>query len=356
MSSATQLLAMGNPLLDMQISTDQKMLDKYGLKANDAVLVNDAQKGIYAEVASMSPVYVAGGAAQNAARCAQYILPEHSTVYLGAVGDDDLANQLREANKKAGLKELYQVVKEFPTGACACLITGHHRSLCTQLGAAEKFSPSHLKTEAVVKAIQDAKFYYLGGFFLTHGIESAMELAQVSAQNQKVFTMNLSAPFIAEFFKDNVDQLLPFVDFLFGNESEAAAYAAAHSWDTKDLPTIAVRIAALPKKVETRPRVVIITQGAESTIVASTSPSAFGSCGGLKEVESGHVLIVPVSPLKHEEIVDTNGAGDAFAGGVLGGLVLQKPIDECIQIGHKLGQMCVGQVGPQLKWPKVNVV
>jgi adenosine kinase len=125
---------------------------------------------------------------------------------------------------------------------------------------------------------------------------------------------------------------------------------------TKDLPTIAVRIAALPKKVETRPRVVIITQGAESTIVASTSPSAFGSCGGLKEVESGHVLIVPVSPLKHEEIVDTNGAGDAFAGGVLGGLVLQKPIDECIQIGHKLGQMCVGQVGPQLKWPKVNVV
>ncbi|PLW16585.1 hypothetical protein PCANC_15006 [Puccinia coronata f. sp. avenae] len=46
MSSATQLLAMGNPLLDMQISTDQKMLDKYGLKANDAVLVNDTQKGM----------------------------------------------------------------------------------------------------------------------------------------------------------------------------------------------------------------------------------------------------------------------------------------------------------------------
>ncbi|KAA1110499.1 adenosine kinase [Puccinia graminis f. sp. tritici] len=356
MSASTKLLAMGNPLLDMQISTDEKMLEKYGLKANDAVLVNDSQKGIYAEVASLSPVYVAGGAAQNAARCAQYILPENSTVYLGAVGDDDLANQLREANKKAGLKELYQVVKEFPTGACACLITGHHRSLCTQLGAAEKFSPSHLKTEPVVKAIQDAQIYYLGGFFLTHGIESSLALAQAATESQKIFTMNLSAPFIAEFFKDNVDQLLPHVDYLFGNESEAAAYAAAHNWDTKDLPTIAVRIAALPKKVQTRPRVVIITQGSESTIVASTNASAFSSPADLKAVEAGHVLIVPVSPLKDEEIVDTNGAGDAFAGGVLAGLVLGKPIDQCIEIGHKLGKMCVGQVGPQLKWPKVQVV
>lgn len=347
---------MGNPLLDMQINTDEKMLTKYGLKPNDAVLVNDSQKGIYAEVASLSPVYVAGGAAQNAARCAQYVLPDNSTVYLGAVGNDELADQLREANKKAGLKEIYQVVQGSPTGACACLITDHNRSLCTQLGAAEKFSSSHLKTGPVVEAIKQAKYYYLGGFFLTHGIESSLELAQAAAQNQKVFAMNLSAPFIAQFFKDNVTQVIPYVDYLFGNESEAAAYAAAHGWDTTDPATIAVRISALPKKVESRPRVVIITQGPESTIVASNSKAVFASSSNLKQVESGYALIVPVSPLKHEDIVDTNGAGDAFAGGVLGGLVLGKPIEECVEIGHKLGQMCVGQVGPQLKWPKVPIV
>lgn len=34
-------------LLDMQITTDDKMLEKYGLKANDAVLVNDSQKGMF---------------------------------------------------------------------------------------------------------------------------------------------------------------------------------------------------------------------------------------------------------------------------------------------------------------------
>lgn len=72
-------------------------------------------------------VYVAGGAAQNAARCAQYVLPEKSTAYLGCVGDDDLANQLRAANDKEGLHSAYQVEKGTPTGSCAVVITGHDR-------------------------------------------------------------------------------------------------------------------------------------------------------------------------------------------------------------------------------------
>ncbi|MBW0488672.1 hypothetical protein O181_028387 [Austropuccinia psidii MF-1] len=352
MTSSPALLCMGNPLLDMQINTDEKFLEKYGLKPNDAILADASQKAIYAEVASLWPVYLAGGAAQNTGRFAQYVLPENSTVYLGAVGADQLADQLREANKKAGLKELYQIVKDFPTGACACLITGHNRSLCTQLGAAEKFSSSHLKTEAVVKAIEGAKFYYLGGFFLTHGIESALELAKAAVEKEKVFSLNLSAPFISQFFKDNVNQLLPYVDYVFGNESEAAAYATAHEWSTTDLATIAVRIASLPKKVQSRPRIVVITQGAQPTIVACTSTTVFSSPAITKSIESGHVLTVPVSPLKSEDIVDTNGAGDAFAGGAIAGLILGKALEESIEIGHKLGQMCIGQIGPQLKWPK----
>lgn len=356
MSSHPVLLAMGNPLLDMQVSKGEKLLEKYGLKENDAVLANEQQLPIYDEVASMSPVYVAGGAAQNAARCAQYVLPPGSTVYIGAVGADNLADQLRVTNKKEGLKELYQVVESAPTGACVVIITGQHRSLCTQLAAAEKFSSSHLETPEVAKAIADAQYYYLGGFFLTHGVESALKLAKLAAEANKVFSMNLSAPFIAEFFKAQVDQMMPYVDYLFGNESEAAAYAKSQKWDLDQLPAIAARIATLPKRVQSRPRVVIITQGPESTIVASSFASSFSSSVDFKELEGGYVLICSVNPLKPEDIVDTNGAGDAFAGGVLGGVVLGKPLHESIDIGHKLGQMCVGQVGPQLQWPKVQVI
>lgn len=37
-----------------------------------------------------------------------------------------------------------------------------------------------------IKAIQDAKFYYVGGFFLTHGLESVLELAKLSVKDNKV--------------------------------------------------------------------------------------------------------------------------------------------------------------------------
>jgi len=127
-SSSLLLLAMGNPLLDMQVVNKPELLDKYGLKPNDAILAEGKQGDIYADLqANYQVEYVAGGAAQNAARGAQYVLPEGSTAYLGAVGSDKLADQLRAANDKEGLHSAYQVVDDKPTGACAVIITGHDR-------------------------------------------------------------------------------------------------------------------------------------------------------------------------------------------------------------------------------------
>ena len=48
-------------------------------------------------------------------------------MYTGCVGDDQLAQQLKEANKREGLAEAYLVKSGEQTGACAVVITGHHR-------------------------------------------------------------------------------------------------------------------------------------------------------------------------------------------------------------------------------------
>lgn len=55
------------------------------------------------------------------------MLPPNSVVYTGCVGDDELAEQLKVANKREGLQEAYLVKKGEKTGACAVVITGHHR-------------------------------------------------------------------------------------------------------------------------------------------------------------------------------------------------------------------------------------
>lgn len=60
--------------------------------------------------------------------------------------------------------------------------------------------------------------------------------------------------------------------------------------------------------------------------------------------ESSAPKVYPVSALSDSQIVDTNGAGDAFAGGFMGALVSGKSIDECVEVGHRLGAMCVQQV------------
>ncbi|KAF8808196.1 Ribokinase-like protein [Phlegmacium glaucopus] len=336
--STCSVFFMGNPLLDMQVMNGEKLLDKYGLKADDAILAEEKHFGLYDELVNEHQVtYVAGGAAQNAARGAAYVLPPKSVVCTGAVGDDALAEKLKEANKREGLDQVYQVEKGGKTGACAVIITGHLRSLVANLRVADKFDKAHLSSPEVAPVVESAKFYYMDGYFLTHGVESALELGRKSATAGKTFVMNLSAPFVPQY-------VLPHTDIIIGNESEAKAWASATGLPgVEDLPAIARSIALLPKSNPSRPRIVIFTQGAHQTVMVASdkpdSPKAF-----------------PVNPLEDSQIVDTNGAGDAFAGGFVGALVAGKNLDDSVLAGHALARACVQQVGPQYPWPKVNIL
>lgn len=68
-----------------------------------------------------------------------------------------------------------------------------------------------------------------------------------------------------------MDALLPYCDIVFGNEAEAEAYASAQGLpDPKNLTAVAQAIAGLTKSNPSRPRIVVITHGAEPTIVVSS--------------------------------------------------------------------------------------
>lgn len=72
--------------------------------------------------------------------------------------------------------------------------------------------------------------------------------------------MNLSAPFLCQFFKDPMHQILPYCDYIFGNETEAAAFAESNNIAETSIPEIAKALAKLPKVNLKRKRMVIITQ------------------------------------------------------------------------------------------------
>ena len=155
--------------------------------------------------------------------------------------------------------------------------------------------------------------------------------------------MNFSAPFIPQFFNSQLLQILLYTDIVICNESEAASWAQANGIETQDLGAIATAIAGLPNSDASRARTVVITHGAEPTTV-------------VRGDDQTNVKTYPVHPLKAEELVDTNGAGDAFAGGFLAALVVGKALEEAVDVGHKLARLGVTQIGPTYPWPKVSVL
>ncbi|MCL4116853.1 UNVERIFIED_CONTAM: hypothetical protein GTU68_041057, partial [Idotea baltica] len=203
------------------------------------------------------------------------------------------------------------------TGTCAVVVTknGTCRSLIANLAAANHFSQSHLKVPENKEIIDNAKYFYISGFFLTVSPESILEVGRHASEKGKTFSMNLSAPFLCEFFCEPMMKAFPYIDILFGNETEAAKFSEVQKLETKDIKEIALKTAALPKDNKKRSRTVIFTQGADNIIVA----------------KDGVIQEFPATKLPDEKLIDTNGAGDAFVGGFLAQLVLEKPLEECIK-------------------------
>ena len=212
------------------------------------------------------------------------------------------------------------------------------------LAAANTFTASHLETPEAKTIIDRAKvngymtppllitqmfkIYYSAGFFLTVSVDSMLHVAKQAVEKNKIYCLNLSAPFIVQFFKDQLRAIMPYADFLFANESEAAVYGESMGYGN-DIRTIALKTAAEPKASGTRPRIVVFTQGADSTIVAV----------------GGKVMTFPVEKLAKELLVDTNGAGDAFVGGFLSQLVRDKPLEECVRAGHFAARTIIQRSG-----------
>lgn len=331
-------MGMGNPLLDISAEVSQDILDKYDVTLDSAILAEEKHMPIYQElVQKHNASFIAGGATQNSIRIAQWILTaskkESATVFMGCIGNDSYGTTLQSCASKDGVLTHY-MKNSSPTGTCAVLVKGGERSLIANLAAANNFKTSHLETESSKALYESAKFYYIAGFFLTVSVESLVIVAEHALAMNKTFCLNLSAPFIIDFFGDQLATALQYTDFLFGNESEAETFAKKHDMGT-DLKKVALLVAAFPKKNKQRPRTVVFTQGSKSTIVAY----------------DGVVIEYPVVPLQQKMLVDTNGAGDAFVGGFLSALVQGKKIEYCVHAGHWAATYIIQQPGTTIDKP-----
>lgn len=149
---------------------------------------------------------------------------------------------------------------------------------------------------------------------------------------QQTFVLNFSAPYIPAHFNRELAEIIPFCNIVICNQAEAVSWATSNGLEAQtNLSTIAKSIAALPSCLPSHSRLVIVTHGAKATICVDSK-------------DPDNPKIHPVPRLRDEDIVDTNAAGDAFAGGFLAAYLCGKSVNECIEVGHRLAGMCISQV------------
>lgn len=222
------ILGLGNPLLDVSAHVTEDLLTKYSMEPNNVILASDKQANLCQEMASRFKVdYIAGGAVQNSMRVAQWFFTQPRVcTFFGGIGDDEFGRQMRAKAEEDRVRAVYMTVPTVPTGTCACLITdqGKNRSLCAYLGASQHFTVDHIR--ANMDYVDRAKIIYTSGFHLSVSLEAAVLLGEAAHRSpDKVFALNLSAPYISEFYSTQLLTIMPYTDLLFGNESEALAFA-----------------------------------------------------------------------------------------------------------------------------------
>ncbi|CAL5419913.1 unnamed protein product [Camellia sinensis] len=288
---------MGNPLLDISSVVDQAFLDKYG------------------EMASKYNVeYIAGGATQNSIRVAQLQIPG-ATSYIGCIENEKFGEEMKKNSKLDGVNVHYYKDESAPMGTCVVCVVGGERvskwnvkpkaaseltpvkpflkclcdrkSLVANLSAANCYKSEHFTRPENWALVEKAKYFYIAPFFLTVSIESILLVAEHAAANKKVFMMNLYTPFICEFFNDALEKILPYMDFVFGNETEARTFSKVRGWETENVEEVALKISQWPKASRTHKRITEITQG--DPVVA----------------DGGKVKLFPVILLPKEKLVNT---------------------------------------------------
>ncbi|XP_053209231.1 uncharacterized protein LOC128393129 [Panonychus citri] len=330
------IFGIGNPLLDISANVNDEFLQKWQLPKNGAIVAGKTQENLYEDLINSFEIdYSAGGACQNTLRFVQWIIGKNTSVttFVGCIGNDYFGRMMEKKAKGEGVKVLYHIDKSIATGTCAVLITDHgkNRSLCAYLGAAEK-----LNKEAVIRNwhwVDKARVYYSTGHILSVTPDSVIAIAHqtnVDKFTDKKFMFNLAATYVSEKHGDKLMEVLPYIDFMFGNEEETLAFAKFRGYGTTDMKEIAKKIANEPK-TSRGPRIAVATQGSKPVLVATQG--------------SDKVVEYPVIQLDEEKIIDTNGAGDAFTGGFLAMYIQEKPFDVCIKCGIYCATECIQRLG-----------
>lgn len=312
-SSTLDILGIGNAIVDVLARADDEFLAARNLAKGAMQLIDAAQAA--ALYAQMGPgIEGSGGSAANT--CAVAAAMGARVGFLGKVAADALgevfAHDIRAAGVQFPTSPL--AVGTAPTARCLILVTPDgQRTMNTFLGACVHFTAADLDAAA----IGGAQVVYLEGYLFDPPAAQAAfrEAARIAHAAGRQVALTLSDPFCVGRHRAAFRHLVrEETDILFANEAELLSL-----YETADLEAAAAQ-------VRREVALVALTRGAQGSIVLAG--------------EARHaVAAAPAS------VVDTTGAGDAYAAGFLAALARGLPLPECGHWGSVAAAEAIGHFG-----------
>lgn len=307
------VVGIGSALMDLTIAVDEALLERLNLKKGTMQLVDEERSRSILQALSNAPIEkTPGGSAANTA--AGVAALGGSAVFMGKVGGDEFGELYRAESERMGV-ETRLARHGSMTGHAITLITeDSERTFATHLGAAVHFS----KEDVAADDIRAARALHVEGYMLEGAMKEATLHAMGIAREHGVkVSIDLADPSLIERNLDEFQRIaLGYADILYANEDEASAFTGEKG---------EMALMAMAAMCE----IAVVKLGERGSLVRSRD------------------ITHRIEPFK-VEAVNTNGAGDMYAAGMLYGFARGFPPERAARIASYASSRVVAQVGARL--------
>jgi sugar/nucleoside kinase (ribokinase family) len=314
------LAGIGSPLIDFTISVNDSALNDLHLKKGQMHLIDENKsREIFGKIINYKITKTPGGSAANT--LAGLAILGGKGILFGKVGNDSNAEFYINETEKSGVKSKLTRNNSM-TGHCITFITpDSERTFATHLGAALNFR----KEDVEADEIRNSRILHLEGYLfeLPEIREAVIYAARTAKESNVKISVDLADPGLILRIPDVINDFVKnFADIVFVNELEAKAFTNKEKEEALDV-------------IYSLCDVAIVKLGEQGSLIK-------------KDSKTCHMSICKI------KVVNTNGAGDMYAAGILYGIARDIPIERAGRIASYTSSLVVSQVGARLN-KKIDV-
>jgi sugar/nucleoside kinase (ribokinase family) len=308
------VVGIGNALVDIIGHCDDSFLSKHGRTKGSMELVD---AGTIARLYdAMGPgIEISGGSAANTMVGVASL--GGKAAFIGKTSDDQFGRVFRHDIRAAGVTFTTPPAPAGgePTGCSLILVTPDgQRTMNTMLGV----SPRLGAAEVDETLIGSARILYLEGYLFDRAQAKAAfrKAAEIAANAGRQVALTLSDPFCVDRHRPEFQEFVrSSVDILFANEVEITSLYEANTFDE------AVR------RTHANTKLAVLTRSEKGSVILS----------------GGKMLTIPAAPVA--KVIDTTGAGDLYAAGVLYGIATGRDLETAGRLGSLAAAEIISHVG-----------